>query len=467
MHNNKKPSKYVILAALGLALAIALILFTTLRVQAAGDEIFLDIQEVKTQSGITVWLAEDKSLPIISLQYIFLESGTSLDPDAKQGLVRMLSNTMDEGAAEMDSQTFQKTLSDHSISLSFSAGRDGFGGQVKTLSRHKDMAFDLLRKAINEPRFDEEPVGRMRDANLTRVRTSISKPDWMAARLINDKAYANHPYSKNSGGTISGLSSITQDDLRGFHKIGLTKDRLFIAITGDINAAEVKTHIDQTFSALPATSSLEKLADTDIQNQGKVFLYEHPIPQTMIEITLPAFDRKDDDYYALQTMNYILGGAGFGSRLMEEAREKGGLTYGIYSSVSDYKHADVLSISTSTKNESVAEMLNIIRAEMGRLQNEVVSATELQDAKSYLTGSMPLALSSTSAIASLMLSLQTEGLPVDYLDHYADKINAVTAEDIQRVAKRILNTQNMVTVLVGQPQNVTITETIESLPNVQ
>lgn len=466
MHDNKRPSKYIILGVIGIIITIALILFMTLRVQAAGDNKFLDIQEIKTTSGINVWLVEDKSLPVVALQYIFLDTGTTLDPQEKQGLVRMLSNTMDEGAAELTSQDFQKALSDHSITLTFSAGRDGFGGKIKTLSRHKNMAFDLLKKAIEQPRFDADPVARMRDANLARVRSSISQPDWMAARLINDKAFSNHPYSKNSGGTLSGLASITSDDLRAFHK-NLSKEKLLIAVVGDISPEEVKKHIDSAFSALPATTTINTPADINIQNAGKVYLYEQPIPQTMIEIMMPAFDRKDKDFYALQVLNYIFGGAGFGSRLMEEAREKRGLTYGIYSSLNDYRHADALSISTSTKNESAAEMLEIIKAEMLRLQNEEVGEKELNDAKSYITGSMPLSLSSTDAIAGMILSMQTNDLPANYLDHYAENIKAVTSADIQRVAKRVLIPENMVTVFVGQPENVTITEKVESLPNVQ
>lgn len=429
-------------------------------------EKFLDIQELKTPSGISVWLAEDHTLPIINLQFTFLDSGTALDPADKQGLVRMLSNTMDEGAGELDSQTFQKTLSDQSITLRFSAARDGFGGTLETLTRDKDKAFDLLSMALNAPRFDDEPVGRMRDSNISRIKSSMTEPDWMAARLINDRAFGKHPYAMNSGGTLSSLPRITPDDLRAFRS-NLTQDRLFIAVAGDIKPDALLSAIDHIFGKLPKENKSADITDTSIQNPGSLTILEHDIPQTLIEVMMPAFDRADPDYYALQVMNYIFGGSGFGSRLMTQAREKDGLTYGIYSSLANYRHADALSISTSTKNESASRMMDIIRAEMIRMKTDIVPDQELADAKSYLTGSMPLALTATGKISGMMLSMRTENLPADYLDQYATKINSVTAQDVKRVSQRVLKPDQMTTIMVGKPLNVAPTEKIESLPNVE
>lgn len=466
MFKDKSPKKWALLAALFIIVLIGLFVFFGLSARAAGDK-FLPIKEIKTPGGISVWVVEDKSLPVIALQFMFRDSGTANDPAELQGLARMLSNTMDEGAGDLDSQSFQKQLADHSITLFFNASRDAFGGNVKTLTRHQDKAFELLALAINEPRFDEEPVARMRDGNLSRIRSSLSNPEWMAARLMNDKAHEDHPYGKNSGGTISSIGRITPDNLRDFKKTYLTRDRLLIAAAGDINPATLGVAIDKAFGKLPATSGAAAIADTHVTNGGKVFVYEQAIPQTILQATLPAFDRKDKDYYALQMMNYIYGGAGFGSRLMDTAREKRGLTYGIYSSVQDYRHVDVMNISTSTKNESAKEMLAIIRDEMTRMQKEPVSAKELEDAKSFIIGSMPLALSSTDAIAEMVLGLRADDLPIDYLDRFADYMRAVTADDIQRVAGRVLKADTMTTVLVGKPVNIEQAEIVKELPNVQ
>lgn len=465
MFSDKKPSKYVVLGLLLITILLGLLMFFGL--QAKAGERFLPIQEVKTASGLSVWLVEDHSLPVIAVKFLFAESGTTLDPDNKQGLVRMLSNTMDEGAGDLDSQTFQKALSDHSITLAFNASRDGFGGELKTLTRHKDKAFDLLSLAINSPRFDAEPVARMRDANLTRLKSAKTEPEWMVARLLNDRAYEGHAYSKNSGGTLTSLKTISPEDLRKFQKTYLTKDRLLITVTGDISPKDLSEQIDRVFAKLPEKAPVDELADTDIRNTGKIYLFEQDIPQTLVEVVLPAFGREDPDYFALQVLNYIYGGGGFGSRLMDEVREKRGLTYGVYSSVATFRHAKSIGISTSTKNESAAEVISLIKDSMVEMQSEPVTAKELKDAKSYIIGSMPLALASTDAIAAMILGIREDGLPIDYLDTIAGKIEAVTIEDLQRVAKRVLKPENMVLVMVGKPEKIDNIEKIETLPNVE
>jgi len=465
MFKDKKPGKWLLLGTLLLIILIAVLVFFGMSAQAADR--FLPIREIKTPGGISVWAVEDKSLPILSLQFTFRDSGSANDPDNLQGMARMLSNTMDEGAGSMDSQSFQKALSDHSITLMFNAGRDGFGGELKTLTRNETKAFELLALALNSPRFDAEPVARMSDGNLSRIKSSLSEPDWMAARLINDKAFDGHPYAKNSGGTLSSLGRITPADLRKFKEEYLTQDRLLISVAGDIDEKTLGPAIDKIFGQLRKTAPTGTIKDMTITNAGKIYLYEQPLPQTSLEIMVPAFDHKDKDYYALQVMNYIYGGAGFGSRLMETAREKRGLTYGIYSNVQDYRHADTVNISTSTKTDSTLEMLGIIKDEMTKLQTEKVSAGELADAKSYITGSMPLSLTSTSDIAGMVLHLRLTDRPIDYLDHFASDINAVTVEDIQRVAKRVLKPETMVTVMVGQPKNIPNVVVVKELPNVQ
>lgn len=465
MFKDKRPGKWALLGTLLLIIIIGLLLFFGLRAQAADQ--FLPIREVKTPGGITLWVVQDDSLPIIAMNFLFLDSGTALDPDDKQGLARLLSNTMDEGAGELDSQAFQKALSDNSITLLFNAGRDSFGGELKTLKRNGAKAFDLLGLAMNSPRFDEEAVARMRDGNLARIKSSLSEPEWMAARLLNDRAFPQHPYGKNSGGTLSSLGKITPQDLRDFKGKYLTRDRLLITVVGDIDTKTLGPAIDAVFGKLPAKGPEKTVEDTAVANAGKVYLFEQNIPQTMVEIMLPAFDSRDKDYYTQQVLNYIYGGGGFGSRLMEEVREKNGLTYGIYSSVVDQRHNDAMSISTSTKNGSVKQVIDIVKAEMLRLQNEPVAAKELDDAKSYLIGSMPLSLTSSAQIAGMMLSIRARGLPIDYLDKLAGNIRAVTPEDLQRVAKRILKPEEAMIVLVGKPESIANAEIVKELPNVQ
>lgn len=433
---------------------------------AQAKETLLDIQQVESESGVTAWLVEDHSIPVIAVEFGFKGAGSKRDPKGKQGLARMLSNTLDEGAGNLNSQAFQKELRDLVISLKFSASRDHFTGSLKTLSKNKERAFELTKLALTKPRFDKDPVERMRKANQTRILSSLSDPGWMAARLLNDKAFAGHPYALNNGGTLSSLEKIKPEDLRKFHATSIGKNNLVVSVAGDITPEELSIVLDDIFGDLPEVE-LPELEALELQNQGQVFHYKRDIPQTVIEIMQPGIGRDDPAFQTAQVMNFILGSSGFGSRLTEEIREKRGLTYGIYSYFYDLDHLKGMAVSTSTANANVPEMLQLIKDEFERMVATPVSDKELREAQSYLIGSIPLSLTSTDKIAGLMNSFQLDNLPVDYLDRREEAIAATTTSDIQALAERLLKPDSFVTILVGQPEGLEETQSVSSLPNVE
>ncbi|MBL4805004.1 MAG: insulinase family protein [Alphaproteobacteria bacterium] len=430
----------------------------------------LDIEEVTSEGGITAWLVQDDSVPVIAMDFGFKGAGAAQDPQGKQGLARMLSNTMDEGAGSLNGQEFQEALREKAISLGFSASRDNFTGSLKTLTKNKARAFELAELALTKPRFDKEAVDRMREANISRIKSSLAGPDWKAARLINDRAFEDHAYALNSGGTLSSLQDITSKDLQKFHGRVIGKNNLHVAVAGDISAEELAVALDQIFGDLPDVE-IEEPADHDITNQGSTYHFADDIPQTVIEMMQPGISRDDPDFQKAQVMNFILGSSGFGSRLTKEIRENRGLTYGIYSYFYNLDHLNGLSVSTSTANANVPEMLTLIKAEFEKIKAEPISDKELQDAKSYLIGSLPLSLTSTDKIAGLMNSIQLDGLPKDYLDTRNAEIEATTVEDIQAISQKILDPDAFVTVLVGKAEgweeNGLETTTIKKLPNVE
>ena len=430
----------------------------------------LDIKPVRSPSGVQAWLVEDHSVPVIALSFSFKGAGAVNDPLGKDGLAQLASNTMDEGAGDIGAQAFQKMLQDYSISLQFSSSRDHFGGGVKTLSKNKDKAFDLLALSLASPRFDDDAVARMKRANQSRIRRAQSDPAWTAARIMNDKAFAGHPYARNSGGTLSTLEGITSDDLRAFHKT-LRRDDVVIGAAGDITPNELSAVLERVFGALksgdadsdaqgtssppaPAAAPQNTPQPLTLQNAGKMFVHKKDIPQSVIRITQGGIDRTSPDYHTAQVMNYILGSGGFGSRLTTELQEKRGLTYGVNTYFQDMRDIDTLSISTSTKNDTAGKAIDLIKAEWRKMRDAPVSAEELRDAKAYLIGSLPLSLTSTDSIAALLRSLQMDNLPLDYLDARAAAIKGASAADIQTLAKNLLLPDTFVTVVVGAPSGV-------------
>ncbi len=413
----------------------------------------IDIQKVVTPGGIEVWLVEERAIPLVTLSASF-RAGSINDPEGKDGLAAMLSSLLDEGAGDMDSLAFQKRLEDKAIRLGFSSDRDTFSASVNTLSKNKEEAFSLLHLALTEPRFDEEAVERVRDQILVSHERAEEDPRTIANRTWYEKAFGEHPYARRVLGTDETIKSITKADLQGYLKANVTRDRMFLAAVGDIDAETLSALIDSTFGGLPEKSA--PIADTvlEIENTGKVTVVDKDIPQSVMTFGTRGLLRDDPDFMPAFVMNYVLGGGGFASRLMEEVREKRGLTYGIYTYLLPLDQAGLYLGQVATDNAKAAETISIVRDELKKLRDEGISEEELKNAKTYLTGSYPLRFDSNTKIASQLVGIQMEDLGIDYIDKRNDLINAVTLEDIKRVAERLIDPENLIVTIVGAPENL-------------
>jgi len=420
----------------------------------------IEVKRVVSPGGIEAWLVEDHKIPVVALEWAF-EGAGSTDPEGKEGRSNLASQTLDEGAGPYDSQAFQGRMQDLAVSLTFDAGRDGLVGNLRTLKDNRDDAFELARLALNEPRFDPDPVERVRTSILSALRRDLADPNYVARRAFYSAAYPGHPYGGEVRGSLESLPRITTDDLRAFVKGELTRDRLVVGASGAITPEELGKALDRIFGALPAKSQSAPLPDAVAKGAGETLVAPRPTAQTLILLGQQGIQRSDPDWYAASVMNYILGGGGFTSRLMEEVREKRGLSYGVYSYLIPLDHGALVMASGSTVNTKAGETLDIIRAEWKRMADQGATDQELQDAKTYLTGSFPLQFSSTSAIARIILQVKRDNLGIDYLDKRDSLINAVTKDDVQRVAKRLLDPAKLLTVLVGRPEGVTPTKTLE------
>ena len=430
--------------------AVLLLVTAILAIQPAQA---VEVQRVRSPGGLEAWLVEDHSNPIISLSLAF-RGGAALDPQGKEGLAAMAAGVIDEGAGDLDSQAFQGRLEDLSIHLSFSADMDSFTGGVQSLTENRDTAFDLLRLALTEPRFDAEPVERIRSQILAGLTRQSEDPDTIAGRVLNKLLYPQHPYGRPSGGTLESIATIQVDDLRRFVAERFGRDVLVVGVVGDISAAELGPLLDRTFAALPAEAAPFDVAKTDPAASDDLVVIEKDVPQSVVVLGQKGIARNDPDYYAAYTVNYILGGGGFASRLYEEVREKRGLAYSVYSYLYPLDHSALVVGGVATKNSRVAESLDLIRQEWKRMAEEGPTADELRDAKTYLTGSFPLRFSSSDRITGMLVGMQTENLGIDYLDRRNSFIEAVTIEDARRVARRLYDASALTVVVVGRPEGL-------------
>lgn len=417
----------------------------------------IDIQEVVSPSGIRAWLAQDRTTPVIAMNFAFAGGGT-LDPVGKDGATRMMSALLDEGAGPYDSTQFQAEIEAVAAQLSFNADADYVTGSLRTLSDKRERAFELLRLALSEPRFAEPDVERIRGQMLSNLRASTTSPNWIAGRALSKALFGDHPYGRPSDGTLDSIPGIKVEDLRAAHKRAFVRGGLTVAVVGDIAPAELATLLDRAFGGVPAGGVTARIAEWTKAPPGKTIVLQRDFPQSVVVLARQGLKRDDPDWFPAFLMNYILGGGGFNSRLTEEIREKRGLAYGVSTALQPYAAGGLYVGSVATANARVGESLDLMKQQMRLLAEKGVTAEELANAKTYVTGSFALSFSSSGAIASLLLTAQLDKLGRDYFDRRNALIEKVTAEDIQRVAKRLLDPETYTIVVVGKPEGVKASE---------
>ncbi|MBT3990908.1 MAG: insulinase family protein [Rhodospirillaceae bacterium] len=422
----------------------------------AGPSSAIEIKQVTSAKGIKAWLVEDHTNPIITVDIAF-RGGSALDPAGKEGLANLVSATLDEGAGAIKSQAFQQKLEDLAISLSFSSRLDSFSGSLRTLKKNQTIAFNLLRLALTEPRFDAEPIARIRGQIIANIRRQSENPRRIARRTLFKKLFQDHPYGRPSNGTEDSVNVIKIADLKIFVEQRLARNNLVVSVIGDITEADLKAQLDKTFGALPAKAMPWELAEITPDATKKTIVVDKAIPQSIITFAQPGIKRDHPDFFPAYVMNYVLGGGGFESRLYEEVREKRGLAYSAYSYLAPLDHAGIIIGGAGTANARTGETVTVLRDEWAKMHKKGLNSRELKDAKTYLTGSYPLRFSSSGRIAGMMTAIQMEKLGLGYIKKRNSLIEAVTLKDVNRVAAEMLDPEKLTMVVVGKPKGVTST----------
>jgi zinc protease len=414
------------------------------------------IEHVVSPKGIEAWLVHDRTVPLIALQYSFT-GGTSQDPAGKAGLAYMVSSLLDEGAGSLSSKDFQDKMESQAIELRFSADRDHFGGSLRTLSERRDTAFELLRLALNEPRFDADAVERIRNQIAVVLQRETANPSDLVSKAWWGAAFPGHPYGQPQTGTPESIAKITVDDLKSYVHRVFARDHLKIAIVGDVDAAGAGALIDKVFGALPAKADLTPVADAKPADLGRRIVVHFDVPQAIISFGGVGLARKDPDFMAGFLVNHILGGGSFTSRLYQEVREKRGWAYGVSTYLYPMDHTALFMGWTQVRAERAGDSLKLMESEISRMAEGGPTADELAKAKAFLKGSFALRFDTSTKIAAQLVQLQLLGLGIDYIDRRNELIDAVTLDDAKRVAKRVLKGGLLVAV-VGRPVGITSTQ---------
>lgn len=410
----------------------------------------IKIESWQTSNGAKVLFVAAPELPMIDVRVVF-NAGSARDGD-KFGLSSLVSRMLDEGTPTRSTDDISAAFENLGASFSASAYRDMFVVDLRVLSQDEFLqpALEVFSDVLAHPMFPEEPFKRIFDGAQVGQQQRQQSPSAQASILFYQNLYGSHPYAHPSHGTPETLKKITTDDLKAFHKQYLVAKNATIAIVGNLDKQQALTlseKISQPLASGEAAATLAKVKPLDKA------VHKHlafPSQQTHIMMGQANLRRDNPDYEALYVGNEILGGGGFGSILMEELREKRGLTYGVYSGLSPMQVEGPFIINLSTRNEQTTQALELLRKNLREFIQKGINEQQLKQAKDNILGSFPLSTSSNSSILAYLASMGFYNQPLDYLDSFNDRINKVTAKDVQKAFQRYIHPDKMLTVTVGQ-----------------
>lgn len=400
-------------------------------------------------NGIILLHSEKTALPIVTV-VVAIKSGSVVEPPEKSGLANLTADLLNEGTKARSSKQISDAIEFVGGSLNTSGGADYITVSLSVLKKDIELGFDLLSDVILDPAFRDDEIKR----RITSIKNSIiqqkEEPDVIASNAFYEAVFGKHPYGRPVEGTEETLDRITSEDISVFHKEHYLPNNTIITVVGDVGKVELKSLLEKYFMDWRKKDSREILLSAPVfEDKPKVIKIQKTLTQANIILGHLGIKRDNPDYYAVSVMNYILGGGGFVSRLMDNIRDNKGLAYDVHSSFSASKYSGSFQAGLQTKNESSNTAIEEVLKEMERIRTEPVSDKELSDAKAYLTGSFPLRIDSNKKMAGFLTAVEFYGLGLDYVNNYKKLIEAVTKDDIQRVAGKYLNTKNYVLVVVG------------------
>ena len=420
------------------------------------DGEFARIQQFVTPGGVSVWLVEEPSIPILSLRMAWTQGETN-DPVGQEGLTNAMVYHMNEGAGALDAQAFFKGMEDLNMSFSCGASDESTYCNSSMLTGNAVASFEMIALALSEPRFDDGPFERFLREQQVGLETRETNARYLASRARAAAMYPDHPYARET--SAESLAALTQDAMRAQKDLLMVKQGMLVTAVGAMSPEQLAPLIDQAVAGLPESSAPIETAPVALAEPlTEPVTVELPQPQSLVSFAAPAMQREDPDFYTAVVLNYTFGGGGFQSRLMQDLRVDKGLTYGVYTQVSSEDKIQLWTGGGQTKNESAGEFIAGVKANMEKMVADGMTAEELADAKAYLIGSYPLGFDSNAKIAARMMGVRLDELPVDFFDKRNAMVEAVTLEDVNRVAASYLDPDKFTFIIVGQPVGIGMAE---------
>jgi zinc protease len=444
-------------------LLASFLLFVFLLLSVSGSHSIVSAQEIQLppiekttlDNGLKVIVIEHHELPVVAFRMVF-KTGSASDPSGKAGLADLTAGLLRKGTESRTATQIAEEIDFVGGSLGAGSGRDATYATCTVLKKHFDVGLDLLSDIILSPTFADDEIERLRKQTLAAIKQQKDDPGSVAEEKFREFLFGNHPYGQPSEGTETSVAALTKDDIVNFHQTYYVPNNAILAVVGDVKHEDALIKVKAKLSGwkggqVAAPGYVQPPAIKGYQ----ILLVDKPdLTQTYIRMGHLGVERSNPDYFAVKVMNYILGGGGFSSRMMDEIRSQRGLTYGIGCNFDYNKLQGAYTVSTFTQNDSTAAAIAAIIEQIENFRAAGPSDKELADTKSFYTGYFPLQLETPSQIATEILNVELYDLGEDYLKSYRKNINAVTRADVQRVAQKYLDPKNLKLVVVSKAEDV-------------
>lgn len=396
------------------------------------------VQKIE-QGALTAYFMEEHSNPIVSISFIFQNAGAAHDDENKQGMALLAAALLTEGAGDYDSRTFKEAAEENGVKIGFSVSADDFSGSLSFPKANMPAAVNLFKAALYEPHLEEDDINIKKQQLLTALQMQKENPKQLLANKFKEDIFAGHPYARNSIGKAADIQSVTAEEMREFLRNNLAQDNIIVGIAGDLSKNEAQNVLADLFAGLPMKSQAKPLAKIDFSADGVEYSVERKSAQAMTRLAARGTYRDSVDFYPLYIANYIFGESGLSSRLSKIIREREGLTYGVYTYLSNSDAVALIEGGYSSTPENFEKAKELLKKEWLKLGKEGVSTQELDEAKKSLLNSFYLRFATIDGISDMLTAMQKYNLGIDFLDKRNDYIRNVSNKDVNAAAKKYFN----------------------------
>ena len=412
-----------------------------------------EIQHWQAPSGAQVYFVENHDLPMLDVAVDF-PAGSGFDTPEKSGLAGLTHALLELGAEGMNEDDIARKLADVGAQLDGHFDMDRANIALRTLSSkaEREEALSVMSRVLQRPLFTEDVLEREKMRLIAGLKEAETKPESIAAKAFAKAVYGAHPYGLPGSGEVASVEKLQRIDLDEFYSLHYGAKNAVVALMGDVSRAEAEIIAQQLTAQLPPGGASAEIAQVVMQSSASKLRIQHPATQSHILIGAPGVSRSDSDYFSLYVGNYILGGGGFVSRLMQEVREKRGMAYSVYSYFMPMQQPGMFQIGLQTRKDQADDALEIVNATLRTFIEKGVTEKELTSAQQNIINGFPLRIDSNKKILEYLSMIGFYHMPLSYLDDFSTKVSKVTVTDIRAAFKRKVNPDVLATVIVGTPE---------------